>query len=209
MGVERAGGLLQQIWNPLSVLLPSPSVKSGCRPIQFPPTQWSVVYKDFCSRDSKPSILKLQISTLAPFRRFHLADVDALVSNINKLDRQCPVLPRFKDYFHEPSSQLMFISFAQNIKQSFGDKMSWTWVPGEWRTENRSSCPNIIVNFHFNISLLQNSLPLKLTTQFCLASDDICCGVLCGLWLCSKEGKNTPAAIKWSVMGYLCSFTCD
>ena len=208
MGVERAGGLLQQIWNPLSVLLPSPSVKCGW-PHSIPPNTVECGLQRFLQQGFETILLKLQISTLALFRRFHLADVDALVSNINKLDRQCPVLPRFKDYFHEPSSQLMFISFAQNIKQSFGDKMSWTWVPGEWRTENRSSCPNIIVNFHFNISLLQNSLPLKLTTQFCLASDDICCGVLCGPWLWSKEGKNTPAAIKWSVMGYLCSFTCD
>ena len=110
-----AGGLLQQIWNPLSVLLPrpSPSLKSGWphwNPSNTVDWGWAnVVEKDFYSLHSKPKFwrspncvrkLKLQISTLSLLRRSHLANVDALVSNINKLDRQCPVLHRFKGYFH-------------------------------------------------------------------------------------------------------------
>ena len=47
----------------------------------------------------------------------------------------------------------------QNTKYSFADKMCWTWVPGEWRTENRSSWGNIIVDFQ--LFSLQNNLPLN------------------------------------------------
>ena len=103
--------------------MPSPSVKNGFGPIEFPPTQWSedeaivVINKDLWwhskSKFVEELLQNLEGSEL--YRQFetsnlnsgivassHLADIDALVSNINKLDRQGPVLPKFQTLLIHP-----------------------------------------------------------------------------------------------------------
>ena len=89
------------------------------------------------------------------------------------------------------SAEVIFISLGQKTKYSFADKMCWTWVPGEWRTEKRSSCGNIIVDFQ--LSSLQNSLLIRMDKCKNYETPNHVNSVLiCGLMMCAHNLSKSP-----------------
>ena len=97
--------------------------------------------------------------------------------------------------------KLLFISLARNTKYSFADKMCWTWVPGEWRTEKRSSCGNIIVDF--KLSSLQKSLLIKIDKcKNYQRPNHVNIVRICGLIMCAHNlGKSQKNC--WDVYAVL------